>query len=119
MRFVRGFDAQILEALGGKNLDVRYEAILAAGNWALAAAWPQVAALVTSSTTEKPMLLAAIDAAASIRPHEAATILDALADSDDEDIVAAVHEAMAMAQGTSDEDRDEDDDLDDDDEFLH
>jgi len=115
MRFVRGFDAQILEALGAKNPDVRYEAILAAGNWALPAAWSHVAALVTSSTTEKHLLLAAIYAAASIRPHEAAAILDALADSDDEDIVEAVHEAMAMAQGPSDED----DDLDDDDESLH
>jgi hypothetical protein len=118
MRFVRGFDAQILEALGAKNPDVHYEAILAAGTWAVAAAWPHVAALVTSSTTEKHLLLAAIDAAASIRPHEAAAILDALVDSDDEDIAAAVYEAMAMAQGPSDED-DEDDDLDDDDEFLH
>ena len=119
MRFVRGFDAQILEALGAENPDVRYEAVRAAGNWAVAAAWPHVAALVTSSTTEKHLLLAAIDATASIHPHEAAAILGALADSDDEDIVEAVHEAMAMAQGPSDEDDDEDDDLDDDDEVLH
>jgi hypothetical protein len=41
----------------------------------------------------------------------------ALADSNDDDIVAAVDEAMAMADGLSDEDEDED--LDDEDEFPH
>jgi hypothetical protein len=51
--------------------------------------------VVTSGETEKPLLLAAIDAVASIRPQEALEILDNLADSDDEDIVAAIHEAMA------------------------
>ena len=117
MRFVRGFDEQILEALNSRNPDIHYEAVLAAGNWAVEAAWPHVAALVTSGKTDKPVLLAAIDAVASIRPHEAAAILDDLADSDDEDIVAAVHEAMAVAEGPSDED--EDGELNDDDEFLH
>lgn len=118
MRFVRGCDEQILEALDNKNPDIRYEAVLAAGNWEVDAAWPYVADLVTSGQTEKPLLLAAIDAIASIRPHEAAEILDDLADSDDEDVVAAVHEAMAVAEAASDQDKD-DDELNDDDEFLH
>lgn len=113
MRFVRGFDAQILEALNSRNPDLRYEAVLAAGNWEVDAAWPHVAALVTSAETEKSLLLAAIDAAASIRPHDAPELLDDLADSDDEDIADAVHEALAMAEGPSGED--EDDELDDDD----
>jgi hypothetical protein len=101
MRFVRGFDAQILEALNSTNPDIHYEAVLAAGNWEVDAAWPHVAALVTSRETEKPVLLAAIEAAASIRPQEAFEILNDLADSDDEDIADAVHEAMAMAEGHS------------------
>jgi len=117
MRFVRGFDEQILEALESTNPDIHYEAVLAAGNWEVAAAWPHVAVLVTSEETEKPLLLAAIDAVASIRPQEARELLDDLADSDDEDIVAAVHEAKAMAEGLSGQD--EDDELDDDDESLH
>lgn len=112
MRFVRGFDEEILEALEDTNPDIHYEAVLAAGNWEVDAAWPHVAALVTSRETEKPLLLAAIEAIASIRPDEAGEILHDLADSDDEDIVAAVDEAMAVAAGPSDED--EDDDLDDD-----
>ena len=43
----------------------------------------------------------------------------ALADSDDEDIVAAVDEAMAMADGLSDEDERENEDLDDENESPH
>jgi hypothetical protein len=109
MRFVRGFEEQILEALASTNPDIHYEAVVAAGNWGLDAAWLPIAALVASRKTEKPLLLAAIEAAAGIRPHEALEILDDLADSDDEDIAAAVDEAMAMAEGDSVED-----DLDDD-----
>jgi hypothetical protein len=111
MRFVRGFEEQILEALASTNPDIHYEAVVAAGNWGLDAAWPHVAALVASRKTKKPLLLAAIDAVASIRPHEALEILDDLADADDEDIADAVHEAMAMAAGHSvDDELDDDDD---------
>jgi len=120
MRFVRGFEAQILEALGSANPDIHYEAVVAAGTWALDAAWPHVAALAAPGTTDKPLLLAAIEAVASIRPHDAARILAELADSDDEEVVDAVDEALAMASGTSgagdefDDDEPDDDDLDDD-----
>ena len=111
MQFVRGFDEQILEALDSRNPDIQYEAVVAAGNWEVDAAWPHVAALVTSMETEKPLLLAAIDAAASIRPQEAFALLDDLADSDDQDIADAVHEALAMAEGHSvDDELDDDDD---------
>ena len=101
MRFVGGFEAHILEALASTNPDTQYEAVVAAGNWGLDAAWPHVAALVASRKTSKPLLLAAIGAAASIRPHEALEILDDLADADDEDIADAIHEAMALAEGHS------------------
>jgi hypothetical protein len=114
MRFVRGFGAQILEALDSANPDVHYEAVIAAGNWEVDAAWSHVAALVTSAKTEKSLLLAAIDAVASIRPRDAPELLADLADSDDEDIADAVREALATAEGPSAEDdndeRDDDDD---------
>lgn len=102
MRFVRGFEEEILAALESDNSDIRYEAVCAAGAWSVEAAWHHVAALVTSEVIDKPLLLAAIDAVASIRPKEAAEILGDLIDSGDEDIVEAVHEAMA--KGPSDED---------------
>lgn len=115
MRFINGFADQILEALGSRNLDIHYEAVCAAGNWEMDEAWPHIAALVTSGETEKDLLLAAIDAAAFIRPQKAAEILGGLLDSDDEEIVEAAHEAMAMAGELRDDGEDEDED----DGFLH
>lgn len=112
MRFVRGFEKQILEELESKNPDIHYEAVCAAGNWEVAAAWPHIAALVRSEDTDKPLLLAAIEAVGCIRPQEAAEILGDLTDSEDEDIAEAAHEALIMAEGFSDED-------DEDDEFRH
>jgi len=107
MRFVRGFDEQIVEALDSRSPDILCEAVRAAGAWEVDAAWPHIAALVTSRETDKPLRLAAIEAVANIRPREAAEILDDLTDSDDEDIVEAVSEARLgidqMAEGLSDE----------------
>jgi hypothetical protein len=108
MRFIRGFNEQIVEALDSDNEDIRYEAVLAAGSWEVAGAWPHVVALVTSAETPKDLLLAAIDAVASIRPSEALTILGDLLDSEDEEVVSAVNEALALAEGPSDEDDDGD-----------
>jgi len=108
MRFVPGFDDQILEALGSKNRSICVEALWAAGNWGIDAAWPHVTRLVRSPTTDKPRRLAAIDAVAGIRPHEAANVLGDLLDSDDEDIVEAVYEALAMAEERSEDDAGDD-----------
>jgi len=63
----------------------------------------------TVKKTDKPLLLAAIDAIASIRPREAVQMLDNLADSHDEDIAAAAEEAMARPESPSGEDDDDDD----------
>ena len=104
MRFVRGFEEQILEALDTENPDIHYEAVVAAGNWGLDAAWPHVAALVTSKKTDKPLLLAAIEAIASIRPHEAVRMLDDLADSHDEDIAAARGRRAPSGEDDDDDD---------------
>ncbi|MGA9538186.1 MAG: hypothetical protein WBR24_19965 [Desulfobacterales bacterium] len=99
MRYIRGFDDWILESLGSKNADIHYQVVCAAGNWEVDAAWPHIAGLVTSAHTEKSLLLAAIEALASIRAQAAQEILGRLTDSDDEDIVEAVYEAMSMAGG--------------------
>ncbi len=97
MRFVGGFVQQILEALDSDNPDIRFEAVCAAGNWGIDAAWSQVAALVTEQQTERSLLLAAIDAVAGIRPQEAAELLSTLACSEDEDVADAACEALAFA----------------------
>ncbi len=115
MRSVPGFDNQILEALESDNQDVHYHAVCAAGNWEVDAAWSHVSGLVTSEDTDKPLLLAAIDAVAGIRPQEAGVVLVDLTDSNDEDIVEAAYEAMAIAEGLSGDQLDDDED----DELVH
>ena len=97
MRYIRGFDEWILESLVSKNADIHYQAICAAGNWEVDAAWPHIAGLVTSAETEKSLLLAAIETSVSVRAKEAREILGRLTDADDQDIVEAVYEAMSMA----------------------
>jgi hypothetical protein len=109
MRWVRGFDNQILEALKSADPEIHYQAVNAAGNWELEAAWPHIIALLNDAGTPKPLLLAAIDAASSIRPQEAGEILIDLAASDDEEIAEAADEAIAMSEPMSDEEDDEDD----------
>ena len=111
MRFVRGFDGQIVEELDNRDTAIELEAVLAAGNWGVEAAWPHVAALIHSGQTPKPLLLAAIEAVPGSRPQEASEVLSNLTESDDEDIVEAVHEALAAAEETYLEDEDEGDDL--------
>ena len=107
MRWVRGFDDQILEALESADPDIHYEAVEAAGNWGVAGAWSHVTAIVQDAGSPKPLLLAAIGAVAGIRPKEAVGILVDLTDSDDEEIAEAAEEAMSMAETNPDEEDDE------------
>jgi hypothetical protein len=103
MRWVQGFDDQILEALKSSDPEIHYQAVEAAGNWGLADAWSDILPLVRDDATPKPLLLAAIAAVASIRPAQARSVLADLADSDDEEIAEAVDEAIGMAEAISDE----------------
>jgi HEAT repeat protein len=107
MGYLDGFDAQIMEALGSDDADIHYHAVCAAGNWDVHDAWPHIAALVRSEETEKDLRLAAIGALAGIRPEASAEILNELIDSEDEDIVEAVFEALAMAGGLAEFEGDE------------
>jgi hypothetical protein len=107
MRWVRGFDDQILEALKSADPEIHYEAIEAAGNWELAGAWSHVVDIVQDDRSPKQLLLAAIIAVGSIRPAEAGPILVDLVDSEDKEIVEAAEEAMAMAEIPFDEEDEE------------
>ena len=117
MRWADGFDDQILESLESDNEDIHYQAVCAAGIWEVDAAWSHVAGLVRAKGIDKSLLLAAIEAVASIRPHEARTVLMGLTSLEDEDIVEATYEAMAMAEVLSNHEIDDDDDGDDG--FIH
>ncbi|HJN49649.1 MAG: hypothetical protein QGI68_07585 [Pseudomonadales bacterium] len=111
MRYVRGFEEQILEALDSTNAAIHFEAVGAAGTSEIDAAWSHVAALASSEKTEKPLLLASIDALIGIRPRQAGDVLGQLLDSEDEDISDAAYEALAMAEAmVEDADYDDEDD---------
>jgi hypothetical protein len=107
MRFIRGFDDQILESLDSPNPEIQYHAVCAAGNWELEAAWSRVTALVASPVTDKELLLAAIEAVGSIRPQEARKVLGHLLEAEDEDIAEAVYETLFIAEEPSAEDDDD------------
>lgn len=109
MQYVRGFDEQVLASLDSPNLDIHVEAVCAAGNWEVSAAWPHVLDLVTARDTDRRLLLAAIAAVGSIRPKEASEVLQHLADSEDEEIAEAALEASALAShGWNENDEEED-----------
>ncbi|MDY6832211.1 MAG: hypothetical protein SWC96_10310 [Thermodesulfobacteriota bacterium] len=112
MRWVGGFENQILEALKSDDPDVHYEAVCAAGAWGLDGAWPHVSKLIESKTTDKELLLAAIEAAVNIQPREAGMLLADLTDSEDQDIADTAYEAMIMAAGISEDGFDDDEEYD-------
>jgi HEAT repeat protein len=106
MQYVRGFEAQILEALESGSAEVRHEAVCAAGAWAVEAAWPTVAPFL-SLKTPKPLLLAAIEAAVFVCPEDAPRLLQPLLASRDEDVVEAVHEALEMVEDLPEDEEEE------------
>jgi HEAT repeat protein len=99
MRWVPGFDQQIIAALVNSDEDINAEAVLGAGAWSIEAAGDHVEALVLDPDTPKPLRLAAIEALGEIRPEEAMEILIDLTHSPDEDIAEAAEEALIMAEG--------------------
>lgn len=94
MRYAPDCDARILEALESANPDIHMEAIRTAGECGLDAAWPHIAVLLDSAKTERPLLLAAIEAAPHTGGREASELLDELAVSEDEEIALAAEEAL-------------------------
>ncbi len=107
MGYVRGFDAQILEALKSSDPEVHFQAVDAAGTWQIEQAWPHVVALVQDPRTPKPLVFAAIEAVGNIRPNEAGEILEPLTLSEDEEIKEVALDVIGMATGMADWDEDE------------
>ena len=111
MSYVRGFDAEVVAALDDPDAEIRRAAVAAAGNWEVDAAWPYVSALLTAQDTDKALMLAAVEAAVYIRPHEARPLLLELSDSDDPEIADAASSAMMMAAAPFDDEFDDDSEL--------
>ena len=97
MLYIRGFEREILEALQSNIQDIQYHAIQAAGNWGVTEAWPDIREVLSNQNADPNLLFAAIDAAVDVGHHEAIAVLGELLDhSSNDDIIDAVHEALAM-----------------------
>jgi hypothetical protein len=99
MKYVRGLDSEILEALK-KNEDeeIFFHAVEAAGANELQEAWPRIAQVLSDPKTDKTLLLAAIEAAGNYDLQLTRDLLLPLSDSQDEEISEAASEAMSMAE---------------------
>ena len=118
MRWIEGFDKEILKALESPDSQIHREAVRSAGVRALEAAWPHITGLLAAKNTAKPLLLAAIAAVAEIRPTEAPTVLAKFAHSKDKEIAEAASEAIEEASLFG-EDFDDEEDEDEEDEDMN
>ena len=98
MSYIGDFKTQILEALENDNPNIHYQAVLAAGHQCIEEAWPHIKTLLSSTTIDKPLIFAAIEATIVIGNPEAMVSLEKLLDSNDNEIIDAAHEAMAMLE---------------------
>jgi hypothetical protein len=99
MRYVPGFEEEILQSLNSDNEEIHYQAIKAAAAHEVSEAWPHIEGLLASRTTPRRLLLAAISAAAYVSPEEAGPALVDLSISKDEEIAQAAMQAMDEAEG--------------------
>jgi hypothetical protein len=110
MQYVPGFDREIVSSLAGPNPDIRYEAVRAAGAREVKGAWPNIAPILASPPFDKPLLLAAIEAAGSIGGDDAGLLLAELADSEDEEISETANDALLMLEDDWLDDEEDDED---------
>ncbi len=99
MRWIQGFDREILEALKSRDPDIFYQAVCAAGAWGIPEAAPVLEEILDSDEIDEDLLFATIEAVATVMPERAPDVLEPLKHSDDPDVVDAVDEALAMAKG--------------------
>lgn len=95
MRYVAGFEGQILEALKSKNEDIECEAVRTAASRGLEKAWPHVRRmLVEDGRGDRDILLTAIVAAGELCPGEEQEILEDYLESEDEEVAEAAQDAL-------------------------
>jgi len=100
MKYVSGFDAQIVEAFSNPDPEIHREAILAAGGQELEEAWPHISSLLLNPMTPRELLVAAICAAGGIQDEEAPGLLRPFLGSPDLEIEEAARESLAMIERT-------------------
>lgn len=94
MGYLRGFDAEIMKALGSGVGPLVLEAVVAAGQADVVEAGPHVLALAAADETEHALRMAAIEALGRLNPEGTRRLLAELRRSPDAEILAAAEEAL-------------------------
>ncbi len=111
MRYVSGFDSEIMEGLQNDSSEVLYQAVHAAKEQEIDSAWPLIQRLVLLASegaslapdnpdTEIPLLMAAMEAVAVLRPSEARETILELTEVDNEEISEVALEILDMIDGS-------------------
>ena len=114
MRFVQGFEAEIVEALGSHDALTLFQAVQASRDQAVLEAWPRIRELLRTAASGIPLVpedpglgwslvTTAMHAVAMIRPDKAEEMLGPFIDSDDEDLADAAMGALDVAEVFLDE----------------
>ncbi|ROQ92290.1 HEAT repeat domain-containing protein [Desulfosoma caldarium] len=98
MRWVDGYEREIMESLNAKDPDILYQAVCAAGAWGISEAASVLEEILQSEEIDEDLLFATIDAVATVMPERAPEVLGDLRNSDDPDIVDAVEDALSTAR---------------------
>ena len=109
MRFVPGFEAEIVEALESDDPMTLFQAVEASRDQAVPQAWPRIRELAQTAASGIPpipqhpglgrsLVMAAMHAVAMIRPDKAEEMLGPFIDSDDEDLAEAAMGALDVAE---------------------
>ena len=88
------FDSEVLEALHHDSLEIRVEAVRAAGNMELSQAAKEILSLAASETEDRDLRVAAIEALPYLQPDGAFEVLEKLEHSKSGEIAEAAEEAM-------------------------
>ncbi|MEJ5347835.1 MAG: HEAT repeat domain-containing protein [Desulfosoma sp.] len=99
MRWLEGFDKEILESLQSEDPDILYQAVCAAGAWGVSGAAPVLQKILESDEIDEDLFFATLEAVGTVMPERATELLGDLLNSDDPEIVDAVEEALSTARG--------------------
>ncbi|MFP4040782.1 MAG: HEAT repeat domain-containing protein [Desulfosudaceae bacterium] len=109
MGYLPGFNEELIEALRDPDQEISLEAVSSAVNHGLSEALPKFKdILLTSPSSDKELLLRAIELVPEVCPEQAGEMLSSLLDDQDREVATAVLDALALAEMMMELDDDED-----------
>ncbi len=110
MRYVEGFDDEILQAMESEDPDILFEAIYASTMFCIGEAWPRIEAMIRTAESgqlilpefpdaQRGLVLAAIEAAAERLPlKDLPDLIGGLTESDDPEVAETALDFVCAAQ---------------------